>query len=212
MTDQMQTLRDDVAFLRGLAEQGRDAPLLGGAMLAWAGLIFGVASLVFYAELTRAIDPPGSGLVWLVAIVAYGVVGTLTVLRLRRRPGYQAPRNQASGAAWSAVGYAIFAIWAAFAVATYRTGEEVIMLMFAPVILALYGAGWSVAATVSPAPWLKLTAGAAFVSAAVMAWFTGEAEQFLIYAAALVLTALLPGLLLIRQARTSQIPAGQAPA
>lgn len=201
MTDGIQGLREDVAFMRGLAEEGRKAPMVGGSMLAWAGLVFGAASLVFYAELRGAIDPPGAGLVWLLAMGAYAVLGTATVLRLRKQPGYGATRNQAMGAAWSAVGFAIFAIWAAFAVATFRTGEEVIMYMFSPVILALYGLGWSVAAALSAAKWLKAVAGASFAFAVATAWYAGRPELFLVYAAALILTALLPGLLLMRQAR-----------
>lgn len=204
MTDGLQGLREDLAFMRGLAEEGRNAPMIGGSMLAWAGLIFGAASLVFYAELSGAIDPPGSGLVWLVAMILYAVIGTTIVVRIRSQPGYMAPRNQATGAAWSSVGYAIFAIWIAFALASVRTGEEVIMFMFAPVILALYGLGWSVAASLSPKAWLKAAAGAAFVSAIATAWYAGEAEQFLVYAAALVLTALIPGLVLMRRARAAQ--------
>ena len=201
MTDGMQELRDDVAFMRALAEEGRRAPPIGGSMLAWAGLIFGAASLVFYAELKGALELPGSGLVWLVAVVLYAVIGTLTVLHIRRQPGYGGTRNKAMGAAWSAVGYTIFAVWVAFALAAFRTGEEVIMFIFSPMILALYGLGWAVAAAISDAKWPGAVAGLAFVSAAATAWYAGKPELFLVYAAALLLTALLPGLYLMRQAR-----------
>jgi hypothetical protein len=203
MTDGLQSAREDLAFLRGLAEEGRNTPLIGGSMLAWAGLIFGLASLVFYAELTRTIDPPGSGLVWLLAIILYAVIGTATVVRLRRQSGSQGTRSKALGSAWSSVGYAIFAIWLAFAAASFRTGEEVIMYMFSPVIMALYGLCWSVAASLSPKTWLKAAAGASFIAAVATAWYAGEPEQFLVYAIALILTTLIPGLMLIREARAA---------
>lgn len=201
MTDGLQGLRDDVAFMRALAEEGRSAPMIGGSMMASAGLIFGIASLVFYAELTGALDLPGTGLIWLVAMVLYAVIGISIILRIRRQPGYNAAANQATGAAWSSVGYTIFAVWVAFALATVRTGEEVIMYMFSPVIIALYGLAWSVAAAIARKPWMHAIAITAFVAAAATAWYAGEPEMFLVYTAALVLTALAPGLYLMRLAR-----------
>ena len=41
MTDQNQAIRDDIAFMRALAEEGRQTPLLGGSVLVAVGLIFG---------------------------------------------------------------------------------------------------------------------------------------------------------------------------
>ena len=202
MTDGLQGLREDVAFMRALAEEGRAAPITGGSMMAAAGLIFSIASLVFYAELTGAIDPPGSGLIWLVAMVVYAIAGTFIVRRLMAQPGYAVARNRATGVAWSAIGYAIFAIAVCFAVGASRTGQGAILSMFAPVILALYGSAWSVAGLLSRAAWLGGVAATAFVSAVVTAWFANQPEQFLVYAAALVLTALFPGLYLMRQARS----------
>ena len=46
MSDQANGLREDVAFLRSMAEQGRRGPLLGGIFLAAAGLIYGAASFM----------------------------------------------------------------------------------------------------------------------------------------------------------------------
>ena len=40
MTDQ-DAIRDDIAFMRALAEEGRNGPLVGGPMLLAAGLSFG---------------------------------------------------------------------------------------------------------------------------------------------------------------------------
>ncbi|MDP8915737.1 MAG: hypothetical protein M3M95_00760, partial [Pseudomonadota bacterium] len=72
------------------------------------------------------------------------------------------------------------------------------MFMISPVILALYGAAWSVAGAMTGKTWIKATAGASLLLAIGVAWLTGEAEQPLAYAAALFLVALLPGLVLLR--------------
>src|SRR5690606_31055433 len=46
--DQVQSVHDDIAYMKALAQEGRRAPLLGGAILITAGLVFGLASLVAY--------------------------------------------------------------------------------------------------------------------------------------------------------------------
>ena len=43
--DNMQVLRDDLAFMRDLAHDGSNTPLLFGGVMVAAGLIFGVASV-----------------------------------------------------------------------------------------------------------------------------------------------------------------------
>lgn len=42
--DQVQSVHDDIAYMKALAQEGRQAPLLGGSILIAAGLIFGLAS------------------------------------------------------------------------------------------------------------------------------------------------------------------------
>ena len=45
--DQMQNVKDDIAFMRALAAEGQRTPMLGGAIMAAAGVIFAIASLAF---------------------------------------------------------------------------------------------------------------------------------------------------------------------
>ena len=45
--DQMQNVKDDIAFMRALAAEGQRTPLLGGAIMAAAGVIFAIASLAY---------------------------------------------------------------------------------------------------------------------------------------------------------------------
>ncbi len=203
MTDGMQGLRDDVAFMRGLAEQGRNAPLLGGSIAAAAGLLFGGTSLLTYARLAGWVDTPVSVLnwVWMGAFFLFMLVLIGVSRATRARSGRNSTANQASGAAWGGVGFAIFAIFGAFIFASARTQEWIIMTMLCPVILALYGAAWSVAGAMSGKMWMKGVAGLALVLAVATGWLAGEAEQYLLYAVALFATALIPGLVMMRQAR-----------
>ena len=203
MSDQMQSLREDVAFMRGLAEEGRNAPLEGGDILVAAGLFYGGASLTQYAAMKGLVDPDVSNWSWLVASALFGLALFASIRRTRREGG---PRgaNRATDAAWTGLGFAIFAIFGAFVLASVRTQEWVIMFMIAPVILGLYGAAWSVAGAITGKAWIKAVAGASLLLALAVAALTGTAEQSLAYAAALVLVALLPGIVLLRRARAAR--------
>ena len=44
-------LSDDIAFMRSLAEAGRDRPMVGGSILLAAGAIYGAASLTVWGLL-----------------------------------------------------------------------------------------------------------------------------------------------------------------
>lgn len=202
MTDQMQGLREDVAFMRGLAEEGRNAPLLGGDISVAAGLIYGAASFATYAgiEGVFGLTPEGIGWVWLAASVIFGLALLVSIRRQKGEHGVETAANRANSAAWGGAGMAIFALFGGFFLAAYRTDEWIVMTMLAPVILALYGAAWGVAGAMTGRTWNKGVAGLSLVLSLVTAWFAGSAEQWLVYGVALLLTAFFPGLVMLRQA------------
>ena len=43
--DQMKSVHDDIAYMRSLAQEGRNTPLLCGSVLVAAAVIFGAATL-----------------------------------------------------------------------------------------------------------------------------------------------------------------------
>src|SRR5690606_16323821 len=116
--DQMQNVRDDIAYMRAMAEEGRKAPLLGAAILISAGLIFSVASLLAWAGQTgvggMTVEAANWG--WLGAMALFFVVLSYFSHRMRGRPGMMAPVNRAAGTAWMGVGLAIFVMALSMAV------------------------------------------------------------------------------------------------
>ena len=205
MTDGMQGLRDDVAFMRALAEEGRNTPLMGGSILVTAGAVFAPASLAHWGVVSgrMPLDPSAVGVIWIAAFLVFMAALFSLKARIGARLGSAAGTNRAAGAVWAGVGIASFALWGAFMVASIRTEQWAIMDMFAAVILALYGAAWSVAGALSGRTWIKAVAGLAMVLAFGLAFVVGRPEQYLLYAAALVVVALLPGLHLMRQSRAA---------
>lgn len=208
MTDEkIQTLKDDIAFMKALAQEGSSVPLLFGGNMVAAGLIFGLAAFGHWLIITGVLALPEWALLlnWLSAAAVFGVICTLLVRRARGRPGYSSGANRATGSAWSGVGLAIFAMWMGTMAYAYRTGHWEVMNVFPIVIFALYGAAWMVAGDMSGKVWIKLTALGSFAGAVVMGLLDGATQQMLGYAAFLFLLAVVPGVILMRQEPTDVV-------
>ncbi len=205
--DPLQSVQDDIAYMKDLAHQGRRAPLLGGSILITAGLVFGVASIGHWAIESGAVALPASALplLWLAALVIFFIVLTLQVRQTRHLPGAGSAANKATGAAWMGVGQAIFAMFVAVSILIWRTGDPAIASIFPSLIFALYGAGWAVSATMSGQRWQwPLTIGC-WVAAAAIALLVNTPYLWLGYAAGLFLFAMIPGWLLVRQEKKGAI-------
>jgi len=196
----------DIAWMRRLAEEGSQAPMQGASILMAAGLIYGAASLFEWAQATdRLGDVAGmTGLAWLVATVLFLVVLTIVNMRLRGRAGVMTSANRAFAAAWTAVGFGIFALFTALIINGYRMGPDqgfTAMWLVPSIIFAFYGLGWAVTAAMARSKPLWLLAAASLATCPALALLTGSADQYLAYAAALFLLMALPGFLLMRGAR-----------
>ena len=195
MTDNIQSIRDDLAYLRALAEEGRRGGDRGGVIALAAGLIFATCSVVQWAALERLVGGVVSNGTWLVGTLAFFAI----LFRFKRRAGSGSGRARLASVAWMGVGWAIFTLFAALTVATWRT-QNALLIYFAPsIIFALYGAAWTVAAAVSGKAWVRLTAMGSFAGSIVCAWFISDPVQYLVYAAGLLLLAALPGFIMMRQ-------------
>jgi len=201
MTDEMKAIRDDIAFMRALAEEGRQAPLLGGGILVSAGAIFGLASLLQWAIGTNILrlSPWAPLFIWVGSGLVFGVLATLIIRGSRGRPGAQSTVNRATGSAWSGVGFSIFVIWLGLAVIAYRTRDAAVMNVFPLIILALYGSAWSIAASMTRKAWMRVTSLGCFAGAVGLGFLVDSPHMLLAYAGCLVAFAILPGLALMRQ-------------
>jgi hypothetical protein len=197
----MQSVRDDIAFMRALAEEGRSAPLLGGAIMVTAGAVFGGASLAHFAiaSSNAAANPWIYPALWMGAGGLFSVILSVLKTRYRGRAGALSPGNRAMRAVWQGVAWAILALFVTLGVASWKLANPVVFGLFPSAILVLYGAAWTLAAKMSGPRWMGWIAALSFVSAAVMPLFLDDAKIYLAYAVALGLTAVLPGVLLMRQ-------------
>lgn len=198
----------DIAWLRTLAEEGANTPPHGGAILCASGLIWGTASIAHWTIITGLlpIDPAGYGLVWGVALIVFFVTLIVLIRRLKAQTGVETAANRAFSSVWQALGWGIFSLFTALMLLDVgRTGQANMAewsLAIPSIIMAFYGMGWAVSATMLRQKTLWILAIGSFVAAPVLALIAGSSAQYLAYAAALYLFMALPGFLLMRSARS----------
>ena len=196
----------DIAWLRSLAEEGAKTPPQGGAILCASGLIWGTASVAHWTIISGLlpVDPAGYGLVWGVALLVFFATLFVLIRRLKAQGGVETAANRAFGSVWSALGWGIFSLFTALMLLDVgRTGEANMAewsLAIPSIIMAFYGMGWAVSATMLRQRTLWVLAIGAFIAAPVLALISGSSAQYLAYAAALYLLMALPGYLLMRAA------------
>ena len=194
----------DIAWLKNLAAEGAATPMGGGGILMSAGLIFGVTSLAHWTVVSGLIDvePQAFSLIWLVATVVFLCTLGALAMRKSRSCGVTTAVNRATQAAWSAIGWGIFAMFVSIAVISARVGEaSLIILSLTPsIIMVFYGLGWAVSAAMTRSRPLGGLAVASFIAAPLLALLTNQPALYLGYAACLFLLMAVPGYLLMRAA------------
>jgi hypothetical protein len=201
MTHDVQAIREDLAFMRALAQEGRRAPLLIGRGLVVAGLVFGAASVFCWAVEVRLLALPywWLGAIWPIAIAVF--VPSVRWWRTActdARPGASAVTNQAVLAVMQGLGFALLALLFASWALAWTLHTHVVFALFPSVVLAIYGAAWSVAARLSDVAWLRVVPPGCFLAAVALGFAAPYAWGYLAFAVALLAVTTLPGALLMK--------------
>lgn len=200
--DQVQSVQDDIAYMKALAQEGRQGPLLGGSVLVAAAVIFGAATVgQWMMELGRIPNGGWESLsLWLSAAVVFVIVLVVLIRRIESACAGASGMNRSVGAAWSAIGYGIFVTWVALMVFGWRTGEWSVMALMPTVVMGAYGSAWMVVAAISRKAWLNIVGLTSYLGAVVLAGLGDALLIYPVYLALLIAVALVPGLVLVRGA------------
>lgn len=201
MTDVQNTLGEDIAYLKTLAEEGRAAPVLAGPYMALGGGLFGMTSLLAYAIQGRILPlpPEALGWIWPASGLAFALALPLLNRRTRGRAGSASTLNETIGVIWTQAGIVIWVLFVALLVAGFRTSDWSVFNLFPSAILALYGLCWMTAAHVGRTPWLRRIGLGSFLASVAVAAVAGGPLLWLAYAVSLFALGLAPGLQLMRQ-------------
>lgn len=199
-------LKADIDFVKTLAVEAGQVPLNAGFPLFLAGLVFGAAALLHYAAVLAV--SPFAGLssfaIWGTAMLVYAVVGMGWGIKNRAALKVQGNKNRVVGAVWGGIGFSIFLFSVTLAILSYRLQSAQLGVFMMPVVLVLYGLGWIITAEVSAQRWMTLIGVGCFIVVPLVAWMSLRPEQLLLYALALVCSALVPGWLLMTKEKVLQ--------
>jgi len=198
-------LKDDFEFVKTLAQEGHDTPLVSGAYyLLWGGLM-GLAAFLSYADDIQLVNLGRYAGVWpwVTAISAGWIISFLMGPKTGAKPGASTLGNKTARAVWFSVGIFTSLFWvtlmfvhddfSALGVPDYF----LFGLMF-PLAFGAFGVAFYSTATASRTPWLRWFGFAAWGFSSVSLAMMANPHHMLICSIGVLVCAALPGYLLMR--------------
>jgi hypothetical protein len=201
MAEASQPSADDIAYIRHLSESGARAPLIGGRFMAWWGFLLVVAYLAQHLAVNGLIGDGNIifGIIW----GSFGLLGPLGQLFLARsiagKPGQGSAGNLAMRSVWTAGALSILAMVVGTAIISdNRIGGALPWDFIVPVAFAVYACALGVTGSLADNRVLKAAAAAAVIMVGLFTALIQLPERYLLVAAGVAATVLIPGLLLLR--------------
>lgn len=207
---------DDIRAARALAEAGRRAPLLGGGLYVTWGVAVAAALLINWAIAAEALalSPWTIPIFWFALMGAASLISSRLAAADRARTGAAGIGNAVSAVVWRAAGLflGVFALtlFAAGMLSPFDLGASGAdrgrsiaagFAMFTPASFGVYAIAMEASAVAADARWLRTFSRLSFAAMAATIVTAGSPLQHLIAAACVIGVLVLPGVLLIRQAR-----------
>ncbi len=192
---------DDLAYARALAEEGRSAPLVGGAYLVLFGVLLAICYGLQWVALSGVVPALGTfiGAIWVGFAVAALTGVALISRRVRALPGSSAIPNRVDRAVWQGVTAAILAVVASTVARAVFHGDTAAPNAIVAAGFALYGVALHATATVGGQSWLHAFAALAWVVSALLWFFLDEAWLYLLAAGGCAAVLIAPGFIMMRR-------------
>lgn len=192
-------LLQDLAYARTLAEEGRQAPLIGGAYLVMFGVLLTICYAAQYLVLTQpGLDIALTGAIW----GGFGVISTVGVFALRQRtralPGGTAIGNRVDRIVWQGAVGAILAVVIGCTLRALFVGDHTAPDAIMAAGFGVYGVALFATAALSGHAWLRAFAWLAWALSGALWFFVGEPWAYLAAAAGAVLVLFVPGIAMMR--------------
>ncbi len=201
MTDAMRAAREDLAFLKAIAEDTGPLPTLIGAHMLAVGLPYGLNFILIWAIFAGLFPWWPRDLVWATWIPGTLIYAPLAVLLHIRGASLTAgPTARLFVAAWSAVGLTALPIITVMFVAQARTGISFAMVWPA-LSFALYGGAWASLGIIRRKAWHGVVALGSFATALASAFWIDAPGAWLVMAAGMLLVLAAPGAAILRRSR-----------
>lgn len=195
-------LLDDLTYARTLAEEGRHAPLIGGAFLILFGVLLAIAWTAHWALITGHFGdlPPSTvGMIWVGYGIAAGISAPLVSANVRKKPGGTAIGNRIDRAVWQGSAIAILAVVVGTLLSSALRGDMQAPNAIMAAAFGVYGVALTTTAKLASKPWLAWFGYLAFVLSAVLWAFANEPWAYLLAAASAVIVLITPGVMMMRR-------------
>lgn len=194
------TLRDDISYLRKLAESGHRGQILGGMFLVMAGMVFGLASIISFAVRHFGLAIPGysEARLWIGAGLVFLVLWFVLFQQIRRRGTLgNTGVNAMFGVIWAAMGAGVMTAFFSTLLVEQVLHAPVVLNAYVPVIYAFYGTAWIASAALAKRRWMYVAGLGALAFAFVMAMLSEKDWQSFAMGVGLFLLLVAPGFKLV---------------
>jgi hypothetical protein len=195
-----ESTHEDLRYVRQLAESGAHAPLLGGRFMAWWGLLLTAAYIAHHLALAGALgsDTTIFPLIW----GSFGILGLGGQLLLARsmpgKSGAGSAGNRASRVAWCAGALAIASMVGGTTAAAAAGAGPATFDWIVPVAFAVYASALLVTGALARSRVTMAAGAGAIVMVGLYTAFIHSPDRYLLAAAGIFLTVMVPGLLVLK--------------
>lgn len=191
----------DLAYVKSVAEEGRNAPLLGGRIgLMWTGLL--VPTLIAHGMTITGktpIAPGNAGFLWLAFAVIGVILSFILVATIKGKPGGNALANRIESVIWPTSTLLIFAFAFTMGFTFSRSGmPEVIFDTIMPFAFALTALNLTILGKITGKTYLKFAGLIAGLAVIVCTLLIGNPALYYAAAVGVLLTGVLPSLMQMR--------------
>lgn len=195
-------LLSDLAYARTLAEEGRHAPLLGGAHLTFWGALNATAFALQWAVLERwlpMLNGASFAFLWIGYGIVAGVGATWLSRRTRDKPGQTAIGARAERAIWTGATAALLAVVFGSLARMIMTGDTNAPNAIIGAAFALYGAALIATAVLSEQTVLRPSGILAVAIAGVLCLFANQNWAYLLASLGSLAVLAWPGVILLKR-------------
>jgi hypothetical protein len=203
MDETAQVARENLAFLKGIAQDQDPLPAEFGGQLIAPGVIFAACAFTVWAMLAGHLTPADaqSWLRWKISAVGLALYFPITFwLSWRGRAAAWGSSKRLFGATWGAMGAMSGVTLVSLALASAEMHAP-FLLLWPSIALVLWGGSWAVIASARRELWQYGVAVICFVMAVWCATLIGDPKQWLMLGVALLVVMAAPGLFITLQAR-----------
>lgn len=204
MASDLQSARDDLAYLRGLVSGTGPMQATIGEAFFWAGLLYGAQCFLHWLQATGVISSEGLvalSIAWVPTIVFCAV---LTVIIWKdRKTKVTGVASRALGAVFQGAGLANLVMAFVFAYGSFKA-ENAGLWLYHPIVVCMFqGVAWYVAWTILRRGWLGWVAAGWFAITVALgvAVFGDMGSYLLILSIGLVVLMAIPGWVIWRGAK-----------